>query len=408
MTARIAYIDPRRHLSVLEADGTHRPQTLGEDQTVLWGPWSPRSVEASAWSWPTWSPDGRQIACFRVGQSTAGAYGWDVGSDSDTATGERTARVAVVDLGGVSSSELIELGTRLPIYLHWSPDARRIAVLSQKDELLQLSVAWPNEIGRETLLAEGSPLFFTWAGSERLAAFVGSGAYRDGEPFAGGRLALFGPNNARHVVLPGLPGNFCAPIWLGDRVLYVAHHAGRTALVEGREGSPELKLLEDVDGLVALIATPDARTIARAIAPGGDGTPYRHIGLVDIESGEVVPLVDQPCLAFVWSPTGKHLVIARVDTDRNLLEWSLVDRDGRIEHLVDMHPTRDLGFYLRFFEQYAQSHPIVDPTGEYLLLAGGIADSDEPPGLPRLWRVSLTDGGIDEVGEGVFGVYAPR
>jgi hypothetical protein len=267
--------------------------------------------------------------------------------------------------------------------------------------MLQLSVAWPDDLGREAVLAEGSPLFFTWAGAKRLAAFVGSGRF-------GGRITLLDSSmTAADVVLPGAPGNFCAPVWLRERVLYVAHVQGKTKMVAGEDGNAFLSEIESVEGLVALVASPDGRKIARAIAPDGDGTPYRHIAIVDVDTWEVRPLIERACLAFAWSPVGDALVVARVDTDRNLLEWSKVDSDGTVHHLIDMYPTRDLGFYLRFFEQYAQSHSIIDPTGQYLLLAGGIAGRDTPKGTPKLWQISLTNGRAEEVGQGLFAVYGP-
>jgi hypothetical protein len=314
--------------------------------------------------------------------------------------------VQVLDADGVSALELVDLGRRLPIYLYWSPDGRHLAVLAQHEGRLQLSTVRPDQLGHETLLADGSPLFFTWAGSDRLAAFVGSG-----QPSAGaipGRVALIDPRHlAPTVVLPGTPGNFCAPVWLGDRLLYVAHQLGRTAVVAGRQGSAELDEIEVVDGLVALVPSRDGRFVARAIAPDGDGTPYRRLAIIDVATGNVTPLLDQTCLAFLWTPDATALLVARVDTARNLLQWLRVGLDGRVEPLVDMYPTRDLGFYLRFFEQYSQSHHLVDPTGRYLLLAGGLEGQSDAHDRPRIWRVSLERGHVEELAEGVFAVYAP-
>lgn len=379
----LAYVDPRRQIYVLDGRGRHLPQTWSADR--FFGQWTVAAEETSAWSWPTWSPDARRLGCFRIAQDAT-----------------RTAHVQVLEVGGVTADELVDLGDRLPIYLFWSPSGEHLAVLSQRDDRLMLTVAHPGEVGNETELAEGSPLFFTWAG-ERVAAYVGNGD-------DSARMALIDPRDARPtVVLPGMPANFCAPIALPDGVLYVAQREGRTWMVVGRAGSAEVRDVAAVDGLAALVASPDRRTIARALAPGGDGTPYTGLALVDVASGEETPLEQIPeCLAFTWSPTGDCLLVARVDTDRNLLTWSRVDRDGRAERLVDTYPTRDLGFYLRFFEQYTQSHPLVDPAGRHLVLAGGLHGHGDPHGRPRLWRVSIDDGSVEELGEGVFAVWAPR
>jgi len=165
--------------------------------------------------------------------------------------------------------------------------------------------------------------------------------------------------------------------------------------------------LEAIDGLVALLASPDGRTIARAIAPQGDGTPYRHLGLIDVETGELTPVLEQDCLAYFWIPTGQGLLACRVDTQRNLLVWQRIDRRGQVDTVFEMTPTRDLGFYLRFFEQYAQSHRIVSPHGEHLLVAGALPNEKSNEN-PTLWQVRLRDGRAEPVAHGVFGVYAPE
>ena len=70
-----------------------------------------------------------------------------------------------------------------------------------------------------------------------------------------------------------------------------------------------------------------------------------------------------------------------------------------------MFPSRDLGFYLRFFEQYSESHPIVSPDGRYLLLAGVLPGRDDD--RSRVWHVRTDDGHADAISDGLFAVYGP-
>ena len=384
LTAPIAMICQRRQVHVIDRNGTRHAQTI-PGAVPIWGIWGTEGQAAGQYSWPTWSPDGRRIACFRL-----------PGVD------DRSSRVYVFDVGGVEAIEIADLGSRLPIYLFWSPDGARVAVLSQEGDRLRLSVLTTDRVAREHVLAEGTPLFFTWMGADKLAAYVGSS-----ESDAASRLSVFHLDGRSRSVLPRVPGNFCAPVWLGDRVLYVAHDAGHSAIVTVRHDEPDAVELEQVDGLVALVASADRRLVARAVAADGDGTPYRDLAVVDVVTGEVRRLMDDPLLAYVWSPAGDALLVARVDTDRNRLAWERVGLDGHRQHLVDMHPTRDLGFYLRFFEQYAQSHGLVDPTGQHLLLSGGIVGREDPQGTPRLWQVSVDGDGVEELGDGLLGVYGP-
>jgi dipeptidyl aminopeptidase/acylaminoacyl peptidase len=351
---------------------------------VLWGEWGLKASDPASFSWPTWSPDGRRVACFRLPDPS-----------------RKSAALFVLDPAGVVTTELSDLGSRLPIYLHWSPSGNQLAWLAQKSGGLDLFVQAADAPGTAPKsLCSGSPLFFTWAG-ERVAAFVGDRAG------VTSRIEVFEPGRARSTVLPGLPGNFCAPLWIGERVVYVRQEGGRAEIVTSTVDDPTPRVLEVVDGLVALVASPDRRHLLRGVAPGGDGTPYRDLARIDVESGEITPLVDAPCLAFFWLPQGDGAVIARVDTEQNLVAWHRVGFDGTAESLPGLYPTRDFAFLLRFFEQYHQSHQLVDPAGRHLLLAGSLEGRSEPTAPPRIWRVDLESGDADDLGEGLFAAWAP-
>lgn len=386
--ADIALLDQRRQVLVLDQHGTLRPQTAGADPALMWGWWGPDQGGQPAHSWPTWSPSGTRLACFSVPRAGEGA-------------------VIVLEVDGIHSVEVADLQGRLPIYLFWSPDGAQIAILSQQtrgaSDRLNLTVAPSDRVGSAVQVAEGSPLFFTWI-DERIATFVG-------DPVHGGaQLAVSTPIGHRPTsVLRGQPGNFCAPVWAADRLMYVIQSGplGSVALAPP-DGSEEPEIVETLTGLVALVRSPDGERVARAVAPGGDGTPYRDLAIIDPRTATVTPVADHPCLAYFWQADGTGLLTAHVDTDRNLVTWSRVGLDGSVRHLVDMYPTRDFGFYLRFFEQYVQSHPLVSPDGSTLLLAGGIDGFGDPHRTSGLWEVSLDTGDATRIADGVFGVYGPK
>lgn len=377
MTARIVWVSSERDLHVLDPDGTTRQLTGAVDAAVLWANWGAAEGPGESHTWPTFSPDGLQIAAFRISANES--------------------FVVITDLEGVQSSIVIELPDQLPIYLQWSMDGSRIAVVSQLRDDLLLTVAKVDGSDTQRVLAKGSPLFFTWTAEGRVATFIGGGN-------ANAKMMLLDPDaRSSTEVLPGTPGDFCAPVVVHEGLLYGAHCDGVSGIQLHAPGKP-LRTLPGGEGLMAFVPSPDGKRIARAVAPMGDGHPYQSLSVIDVASGEVTEVARIECLAFVWAGD-KALVVARVDPDRGLVEWTLLDLYGNQRHLIDLLPSRDMRFYLRFFEQYATSHPIVDPDGRFVLLTGIVRGRGTSP---RVWQVPLAGGEPKELGQGRFACFGPR
>ncbi|MEN0067554.1 MAG: hypothetical protein AAGA48_35810 [Myxococcota bacterium] len=373
----LVFVDGNRQVMVADSKGVH-PQLGGSD--LLWATWGQRQP-AFVHSWSAWGPDQRRIASFRIAKT---------GQDS---------RVWVTDVAGVSGAEVGSMGSRVPIYLQWSPSGQRLAVLSQDDQELVLAEADPTGRMADRELLRGSPLFFTWLPGDRLAAFVGEGVPT--HP----RMAILSPDGQRRD-LPGAPGNFCAPVVIDGGLAYVAHHHNQVVILASTPDGHHVRELELVDGLVALLAAPHGPWLARAISPDGTGAPYRQLDLLNLQTAEIQPVTDAPSIAFFWLPQGNGFVIANRVSDQAVVHWSRVDLQGHATPLIDLVPSRDSRVYLRFFEQYSPSHPVVDPTGRNLVLCGSPAD--EPDAPSRVWLVPLDGGPPEEIGEGLFASFAPH
>jgi hypothetical protein len=190
--------------------------------------------------------------------------------------------------------------------------------------------------------------------------------------------------------------------------VYVAQHRGHLGLLLCRPQGTGTRELEIVDGLVALVASNDGQTLARAVAPDGDGSPYRDLRLVDPGTGRTSRVSDADCVAFFFA--GDDLIVARRHVHRNSIAWMRVSGDGRDEALLaELQPSRDLRFWIKFFEQYCLSHPIVDPAGTTLLLAGDLVgpQGGEPSKVPRVWAVPLDGSAPEELGPGPFATFPP-
>lgn len=386
--APIAIVDGRRQILVVDRTGTPRPQT--GPQGLLWASWG-RHDPTDIHAWPTWSPDGNRLAAFR------------------TAKNGRHSRVWVNDIQGVHGAEVADMGGRVPIILQWSLDGARLAVLSQDSDELVLQIADPRGDVRDKELLRGSPLFFTWVEGRRLAAFIGEGSPT--RP----RLAVVSPGRSRHELV-GAPGNFCAPVMTERGLVYVAHVRGQIAIMVSSLDGAKVRELEPVEGLAALLASPDGRHLARAASPDGTGNPYDSLELLDLDTAMTTPVTERTCVAFFWcgspapvspdsdEPPDGGMVLACTESDATV-SWWYVGFDGSERLLHTLVPSRDCRAYLRFFEQYVPSHPIVSPDGTQLVVCGRPPGDDEGPS--RVFLVPLDGAPPEELGEGLFASFAP-
>lgn len=379
--APIAIVDGRRQIVVVETDGSRRPQT--GPQGLLWASWG-RHDPTDVHSWPAWSPDGTQLAAFRTSRS---------GRDS---------RVWVNDIRGVHGAEVAPMGGRVPIILQWSLDGSRLGVLSQDGSELVLQMADPRGNTSDRELLRGNPLFYTWVEGRRIAAFIG-----EGTP-ARPRLAVVTPGRSRHELV-GAPGNFCAPVRTSRGLAYVAHVGGQIAVLLSSLDGAKVRELEHVEGLAALLASRDGSQLARAVSPDGTGNPYESLELVDLDTSVTTPVTDRTCIAFFWCDRGEGtspegLVLASKG-EGTAVTWWYVGLDGSERRLITLRPSRDCHAYLRFFEQYAPSHPILSPDGQQLVLCGTPLGDDEGPS--RVFLVPLDGAPPEELGEGLFASFAP-
>ena len=131
-------------LVILGSDGniyTSRPD--GSDRQALTQDAAPDHFYRQ----PAWSPTGERLAWVEIRAQDGAVH-----------SGLSTGRP---DGGDLSYTDTAAYA---PFYISWSPDGRRVALLSNWTSGLALRLLNPGEQNREpSLLARGQPLYFSWA-----------------------------------------------------------------------------------------------------------------------------------------------------------------------------------------------------------------------------------------------------
>lgn len=409
MAGRLAYIGSDHQVHVVLSNGSQdRTLTLPLAGLAM-APYGLHAPSAEGYLWPTWSPDGRWIACIQypVSDEIRGPF-----------------QVHAVEADGIEQMELCQLSGEKPIYLQWSAMADALAMLVHGPNHVGLLHCRLDGLGIISRVESGVPLFFSWMPDDRmLLLHVGPTPLRRGQIILKDPLGHRAERRAVHA-----PGKFCAPVFVGGQAVFAiegSQEGVSHVVVSDEPGRPE-RVLFTGKGLMAIVPSPSGNHIAVSTAPGGEHTPYSGIFQIELDSGLVRRVSSEDCLAFFWCPDGRSLLYAVVDPEENCIHWKRIhldepERSGRrspggdVEHpserLASFWPTREYMFFLHFFDQYSLSHPVVSPDGRSLVYAGfpasrGQADLSE---LPRIFVLDThhPEQGPVEVAEGTFASWDP-
>jgi len=394
----IAYVDPDGRAAVRDPGASAEPVAFGG------------GLERA--QFPAWSSDGNRLAVI-VGDMAGG-------------------RVDVVDVaGGDDPATVYRADGRAPIYLAWSPDDRTLAVLANRAggglalDLVDVARALEGDAEAIRPFAQGAPFYWSWSrtgrsllvhvdvmGPTRLAGLTGIDAFDVRRP------------------LPD-PGAFQSPA-LSASERYVAYAAltpagERRVVVAPNPEVPAAGLFTRTlphRGQAALAWRPGREQLAVQSAAVPAPHAYGPVDLLDVASGEVTRLTDDPVVASWWSPDGRWLAtlspvggggqrtvqasagagagrlqpVAERPVQRGnaLLSLKVIDADTLQTRLLGAFVPSPLfaGQYLPFFDQYARSHRLWSPDSDALVMPA--LDDD---GVAQL-VVFGVDGDVTPLGPG--------
>jgi len=337
----------------------------GSNATLLGG-----SREAAALQ-PTWSNEGLLVA-------------WSSQSVTDGS--------AIVVYDPASGAEVAsDLDGPPAFYLQWNQTDQMVSYLRNDPggNGLEAGVVRPG--ADPEVFDTGAPYFFQWSPDRDIwVGHVGTE-----------RLSIVSEDEI--VDIPTPLGGFSTPMWLDwDRVIFAGENG--FSILELSTG--EVTGLAVPEGPIPFVVDPTGTKVAyQEPQIDEDGQrPVPPLRVMDLLTGEIVTVTDQPSLAWEWSPDGARL--AWVCLDRadaaNLAQWyfwSLAD-EAEIGTTPPFRPSDlVLESYLPFFTQYAISHTAWAPDGSGFAFAGSIR------GDSGIW-VKALDADVEVarvgVGEAVF------
>jgi len=342
----------------------------------------PPYAASVTYQWPTWSPDGQQLAYLQFARNAGGQSGSAV--IVSRADGSHAHEVFENEPGGTLVT---------PFYLSWAPDGSQIALGAQRGSSAAVLLLDPTGGRDPQFVTTGSPVFYAWAPNSRSLLVHPFGSAR-ANPRA--EVALFHVERTwdERFVLPVRPVGFHTPAWSPDG----AHAAvateqpgqGARLLVFDTASGLATPLLE-VTRAPSFTWSPDGSRLA-LMQRENDTKPFAPaLDVVSAADGSRVRVADGNISAFFWSPDGHRIAFARFhDQGGPGTTWWIVDADGHNPvRLGSYLPDDDSFVLLLFFDQYAQSMSPWSPDGKYFTFSG--SPVGEPSGPSHVY-VAPTDG----------------
>jgi hypothetical protein len=254
------------------------------------------------------------------------------------------------------------------------------------------------------MLYQAAPLFFDWGpNARRLYVHAGSPTQPEMNAF----VVRDTKGELPDEVLPQTPGRYCRPLILKDRAVHVSRVNGMEHLVCSDLLGGDERILLEYEGLGAVMPARSRNSVVFSSAPNAGQTPYRGASLIGLNNQGTTRLTEDDILCFFWSDKGEQLIYVRIVPEFNCLAWcSVRDNENPVE-LIRFRPSREMLYYLNFFDQFAETHPLISADGRYLVFAG-LLESETPESKPRLFVLDLRGADVLRcVGQGTFGCFEP-
>lgn len=363
---------------------------------------------------PTWSTDGR-LAFFGVSVDRADPYSLRMFVVEDVQVG------APYQVAYSSQDEVLT-------YAYWAPAdcpegaCRDLALLYTPPDrnMLGVRLIRDSDGAFEVIeVARGAPFYYSFAPDGKRMLW-----HRFGR-----RLELYDvATNRVEATLPDLSGTFQAPMWSpvdGDeRLLFAVQSANNPELSDLviAEGDSRLTLLSDLPAPLAFAWSPDGTQVALTSAFGA-------LQVLEASSGRLIASsqVGQT-VAHFWSPQGDkiaflslrrpaatrstsfsgngHAPAAAQQGELPQISWYILEVATGAEYALDSFtPTREMIYFLNFFEQFARSHSFWSADGRHLAYGALVAER----GTAEVRMVAASEGGrVQKVADGVIGVWSWR
>ncbi len=358
------------------------------------------SPETGFYTWPAWSPDGKNIVFSGTapdddGESMLGLY------ISKMPDGE--ARLVYANEPGMGP-----ILPGMPHYPLWSPDSRYLSYMASESTGLTLFLDDVTDEQPGTAVLENSPLYASWS-SDSKSLMVHSAA---------AHILVDSSDRQKVVEKVVAAEGYRTPAWWplsNKKIALLQNEPSSSKLYIVDLDTAEWTFVDDIEEHAAFVWSPDGATLAVAKSRAREGLISPGITLYGADGTKREMGVEGNIQAFFWSPDSLKLAYLLVTRDRGVLRYMMLDMvTGERRPLVDFTPTPDQSIAYDFSDQFAISHSPWSPDSRSLVLAGNLRHDGTAVSLNRQVapQIYVVDAGKDlavtSIADGFLAFWSPR
>ena len=358
------------------------------------------SPEEGFFTWPVWSPDGTEIAFSGIpaGDSGPGRLRLYVRRLAD-----RDTRVIYTNEPGMGP-----ILNGMPHYPLWSPDSSRLSFMASAPQALTLFLDDFSNNKGPTVVLRGSPLYASWSADSRFMM-----VHRGVEHFL---VDAASGQPAADFIRQGV--GYRAPAWWpldSNKVALLIAEAGVQNLYIADVETGGRMLIDEIPVNAAFLWSPDGKHLAVAKSGLRSGLVSQDISIFTSDGVKKPIGVEGNILAHFWSPDSSKLAYIVLTRTRGVVRVLMLDMNtGERWPLIEFAPTPDQSTIFQFFDQFAYSHSPWSPDSRSLVLAGrlrgdGVSASLNRQGAPQIYIVDVGQGlSATPIAEGLLAFWTPR
>ena len=319
---------------------------------------SSASSDETKYTWPTWSPDGQNIAYSSI---------------TTTPNADFEMALHLVNVNGNLNREIYRskatstfpyLAPLTPHYVSWSASGKQIAFLTagEKNGLLTLRLANTNHPSEVKKITSAANLYFRWDNRGQTILLHQDASLRIVDTNFDLYPVQIGPSSQQYRV----------PDWSSqsNQIAYVETSESGSHLFVSAVGAREEELILNIDNPTAFLWSPSNDFLAIATSESPDGF-YSKLDLFNPLDGSLHNLIMDPFAAFYWDPKGEKIVCFVQTGSENENTVSVIDLvNKKKKHVFSFVPTEEFAVHLAYFDQFSPSHSLFSADGRYLLISG--------------------------------------